>query len=168
MKKQNFLTMALMIAIIGLASCGGNYSAKKANLKTQEDSLNYALGLAISEELHMNALQNDSSAKTIASFVEKLDKVYNDNNTDKAYKTGVQIGNLAKEQMKSGLIGDSTLKFNADLFKKGLTKGVSKDSTGMTGSVAMVYFQNTIQKIQDSKRPKQEPAPAVAPADSIK
>ena len=75
MKKQNFLTMALIAAILGLASCGGNYKAKKANLSTQEDSLNYALGLAISEELRMNALQNDSSEKSIAALVEKIEKV---------------------------------------------------------------------------------------------
>ena len=112
MKKQNFLTMALIAAILGLASCGGNKKKKKANLSTQEDSLNYALGLAISEELRMNALQNDSSEKTIAALVEKIEKVYTDENMDQVYKTGNQIGNMMKEQRKSGLIGDSTMKFN--------------------------------------------------------
>lgn len=168
MKKQNFLTMALIIAILGLASCGSNYKAKKANLSTQEDSLNYALGLAISEELRMNALQNDSSEKTIAALVEKIEKVYNDENTDQVYKTGYQIGNMMKEQNKVGLIGDSTLKFNQDLFKKGLVKGINGDTTGMTGAQAMVYFQNTMQKIQNEKMLKSAPASAPAPADTIK
>ena len=168
MKKQNFLTMALIVAILGLASCGSNNKAKKANLSTQEDSLNYALGLAISEELRMNALQNDSSEKTIAALVEKIEKVYSDENTDQVYKTGFQIGNMMKEQNKVGLIGDSTLKFNQDLFKKGLVKGINGDTTGMTGPQAMVYFQNTMQKIQNEKMMKSAPASAPAPADTIK
>ena len=168
MKKQNFLTMALIVAILGLASCGSNYKAKKANLSTQEDSLNYALGLAISEELRMNALQNDSSEKTIAALVEKIEKIYSDENTDQVYKTGFQIGNMMKEQNKVGLIGDSTLKFNQDLFKKGLVKGINGDTTGMTGQQAMVYFQNTMQKIQNEKMMKSAPASAPAPADTIK
>ena len=168
MKKQNFLTMALIAAILGLASCGGNYKAKKANLSTQEDSLNYALGLAISEELRMNALQNDSSEKSIAALVEKIEKVYTDENTDQVYKTGNQIGNMMKEQRKSGLIGDSTMKFNEELFKKGLVKGIKGDTTGISGAEAMVYFQNTMQIKQNEKMMQAAPAPAPAPADSIK
>lgn len=160
MKKQYFLIMSLIVAIFGLASCGGNFKAKKANLKTQEDSLNYAMGLVISEDLRMNALQNDSSEKSIATLVEKIEKFYNDKNNDKVYKTGFKTGNLMKEQKKSGLIGDSTLIFNDELFKKGLVKGIEGDTTGITGAQAMVYFQSTIKQKQNEKMLKATSIPA--------
>ena len=167
MKKQNFLTLVAFAAILGFVSCNSGYKTQEVSLKTQEDSLNYALGLAISEELRMNALQNDSSEKTIAALVEKIEKVYTDENMDQVYKTGNQIGNMMKEQRKSGLIGDSTMKFNEELFKKGLVKGIKGDTTGITGAEAMVYFQNTMQRKQNEKMMKAAPAPATAPADSI-
>ena len=40
MKKQNFLTMTILVVLIGLVSCGGSYKAKTPKLATQEDSLN--------------------------------------------------------------------------------------------------------------------------------
>ena len=75
---------------------------------------------------------------------------------------------MMKEQRKSGLIGDSTMKFNEELFKKGLVKGIKGDTTGISGAEAMVYFQNTMQRKQNEKMMQAAPAPAPAPADSIK
>ena len=166
MKKQNILTMALLLAILGFASCGSNTKPQKANLKTQEDSLNYALGIAISEDIRMNTLQGDTAETTIASLIEKIEENYNDDNTAPEYKTGIKIGNMIKEQKKIGLVGDSTLTFNEELFRSGLTKGLRGDTTGITGPQAMVFFQTTMQKKQLEKMQMNTPAPA--PADSIK
>ena len=165
MKKQNILTMALILAILSLASCGGNYKPQKANLKTQEDSLNYAMGLVISEDLRMNTLQNDSTEKTITTLIKKIEKFYKDNNNSQEYKAGLKIGNMMKEQKKTGLTGDSTLVFNEDLFNKGLIKGIKGDTTGISGAQAMVYFQSTIQKRQNEKM--LNVAPSIVPAETI-
>ena len=45
MKKQSILSLVALVAIFVLTSCN-KYEAKTATLKTQNDSLNYALGLA--------------------------------------------------------------------------------------------------------------------------
>ena len=166
MNKQNFLTMALFGVMLVLASCGGNNDAKKVKLKTQEDSLNYAMGLVISEDLRMNALQNDSAENTINALLEKFDNYYKNKNNQKEYKTGLKIGNMMKEQLSAGLTGDSTLNFNEELFQKGLVKGISGDTTGITGIQAIIYFQNTIQKIQNAKLLNANPV--TVPTDTIK
>ncbi|HRG02641.1 MAG: hypothetical protein QMB37_03565 [Paludibacteraceae bacterium] len=166
MKKQNFLIMLSVIVALGLSSCGGSQQPKKANLKTQEDSLNYAMGLVISEEILTNGLQNDSSEINAAFLVNKIEKFYKDKTSDKVYKMGMKTGDIIKEQRIKGLYGNSTLTFNEELFKQGLLKGISADTTGLTGPHAIVYFQNTIQKIQNENRLKATSAPEV-PADSI-
>ena len=70
--------MLSVIVALGLSSCGGSQQPKKANLKTQEDSLNYAMGLVISEEILTNGLQNDSSEINAAFLVNKIEKFYKD------------------------------------------------------------------------------------------
>ena len=97
---------------------------QKKTCQLQEDSLKLCTWSCYQRGTASNALQNDSSRKTIATLVEKIEKVYTDENTDQVYKTSNQIGNMMKEQRKSGLIGDSTMKFNEELFKKGLVKGI--------------------------------------------
>ena len=166
MKKQNFLTMTILVVLIGLVSCGGSYKAKTPKLATQEDSLNYALGLVISSDLKMTILQNDTSVKSNTALVEKIEKMYNNENNDQAYKTGLRIGNMISDQRKGGLIGDSTLIFNEELFKKWLVKGIAGDTTGITGPHAMVYFQTTVQKIKSAKILNSNQAPVQT--DTIK
>ncbi len=165
MKKQYLLPIFTVIAMV-LASCGGSNEVKKANLKTQEDSLNYALGLVMSEEIYMNALQNDSSEKTISLLVNKIEKYYNDENNNKVHKMGIKIGNMIKQQKSTGLYGDSTLVFNDQLFEMGIMKGIKGDTTGITAAQALVYFQNTIQKKQTESKMKAN-AVSEFPADTI-
>ena len=95
-----------------------------------------------------------------------FDNYYKDKNNQKEYKTGLKIGNMMKEQLSAGLTGDSTLNFNEELFQKGLVKGISGDTTGITGIQAIIYFQNTIQKIQNAKLLNANPV--TVPTDTIK
>lgn len=169
MKKQNFLTMAVLVAIFGLAACNSGYDAKKVTLKNQNDSLNYALGLSNGDGIRGAYFQNDSSEKDMAAMVAAVEKAFKDNNTDELYKIGRQVGTSLKQQKKDGLMGDSTLKVNVNLVKQGLLNALKGHKEGMTSEEAMHYLQTTMQKIQEAKAPHPAPAPVpAAPVDTTK
>ncbi|MFZ4724772.1 MAG: FKBP-type peptidyl-prolyl cis-trans isomerase N-terminal domain-containing protein [Paludibacter sp.] len=175
MKKQSILSLVALVAIFLLTSCN-KYEAKTAELKTQNDSLNYTLGLANGDGIKMNMMQKDSSDKAIVALMEALDKAYKSGaDKDELYKLGVQIGNSFKQQKAKGLMGDSTLVFNSDLVKQGLVNALNGFKDGMTTQQAQEYIQKTMMEIQTKKMgqqpqmsaPQQE-APQEAPQQEVK
>lgn len=166
MKKQNFLTLAVFAAILGLVSCNSGYKAKEVTLKTQEDSLNYALGVINGESIRASYFQNDSSSENLAKMMAASDKAFNSSSKDEMYKYGNQIGNMLKQQKSAGLMGDSTLKFNENLLNQGLVNGMKGFTEGMTPEAAQQYIQTTMMKLQEAKSPLPA-APAPAAGDTI-
>jgi FKBP-type peptidyl-prolyl cis-trans isomerase FklB len=175
MKKQSSLSLVALVAIFLLTSCN-KYEAKTVSLKTQNDSVNYALGLANGDAIKMNLLQKDSSDKPIIALMDALDAAYNEKvSKDEMYKLGVQIGNSLKQQKAIGLMNDSTLAFNEKLVKQGLVNALNGFKEGMTSQQAQEYIQKTMAKIQEAKMGKQTPmsapqqqAPQQAPQQEVK
>jgi len=164
MKKQSILSLVALVAIFVLTSCN-NYEAKTATLKTQNDSLNYALGLANGDGIKNYYLKTDSTDKPIIALMKALDEAYKkDVSKDEMYKLGVQIGNSFKQQKATGLMGDSTLKFDNDLVKQGLVNALNGFKEGMTSKEAEAYIQATMAKIQAAKM-GQQPMMQQAPMD---
>src|SRR5665647_3773494 len=99
MKKQSILSLVALVAIFLLASCS-NYKAKTATLKTQNDSLNYTLGLANGEGIRTNMMQKDTSEKAIIALMKAVDKAFKaeGDNKDELYTLGMQVGNSFKQQ----------------------------------------------------------------------
>ena len=169
MKKQNFLTLAVFAAILGLVSCKQSYKAKEVSLKTQEDSLNYALGVINGESIRASYFQNDSTGENLGKMIAATDKAFNNTNKDEMYKYGNQIGGMLKQQKKAGLMGDSTLVFDEKLLSQGLVNGMKGFTEGMTPEAAQQFIQATMMKLQEAKMPVQPSAPvdttATAPAE---
>lgn len=161
MKKQSILSLVALVAILALTSCN-KYEAKSATLKTQNDSLNYALGLANGDGIKNYYMQKDSSDKPVIALMKALDKAYGAS-ADKGemYKLGLEIGGSFKQQKAKGLMGDSTLKFNEDLVKQGMVNGLNNFKEGMTAQQAQEYIQKTMMKIQMAKQPAQAPQGAM-------
>ena len=165
MKKQSILSLVAMVAIFMLTSCN-KYEAKTATLKTQNDSLNYALGLANGDGIKNYYMKTDSSDKPIIALIKALDKAYKqDVSKGEMYKLGVQIGNSFKQQKAKGLMGDSTLAFNNELVKQGLVNALNGFDQGMSAKVAQEYIQKTMMEIQTKKMGSQPQmsAPQQAP-----
>lgn len=168
MKKQNFLTLAVFSAIFLFTACsGGSDGAKEVTLKTQEDSLNYALGIINGEGIKSSYFQNDSTAKNLSKFLEATDKAFKSDSKDELYNYGKQVGGMLKQQKKSGLMFDSTLVFNESLVKQGLVNGMKSFGEGMTGEQAQMYLQTTMQKRQEKNLPPQPALAPEAPAISV-
>ena len=157
MKKQSILSLVALVAIFVLSSCN-KYEAKTATLKTQNDSLNYALGLANGDGIKNYYLKNDSTDKPIIALMKALDEAYSKEvSKDEMYKLGVQVGSSFKQQKQKGkgLMGDSTLTFDDDLVKQGMINALDDFKDGMTAKEAEAYIQATMAKIQAAKMGQQ-------------
>jgi len=159
MKKQSILSLVALVAIFMLASCN-KYEAKTASLKTQNDSLNYSLGLANGDGIKNYYMKTDSSSKPIIALMKALDKAYAGGDKGEMYKLGLEIGNSLKQQKAKGLMGDSTLTFNEKLVKQGLVNALNGYDKGMTAKQAQEFIQKTMMRIQQEKMPKQQQMPA--------
>ncbi len=163
MKKQSILSLVALVAIFMLASCS-KYDAKKATLKTQNDSLNYALGLANGDGIKSYYMKSDSSSKPIIALMKALDKAYKSGaNKGEMYKLGLEIGASFKQQKAKGLMGDSTLAFDTKLVKQGLVNALNGFDKGMTAKQAQEYIQKTMMKMQQAKMQQQGPAQGQMP-----
>jgi hypothetical protein len=161
MKKLSILSLVALVAIFLFASCN-KYEVKNAEIKTQVDSLNYALGLVYGHGLKTYYMQKDSSDQAIGSFISAMDDAQKVSSKDEMYKLGLQIGNSIKQQKSMGLMNDSTLTFDSKLVYQGLVNGMKGFKEGMTNDQAKAYIEKTMAKIQEAKMSK-TPTPASAP-----
>lgn len=147
MKKLRILFFIGTVAV--LASCTKTYEAKSVQLENMNDSLNYTLGLANGANIKSYYLRNDSSAQTVADFVEALDKAYASDSEEansEMFELGKNIGSFLKQQSEEGLMGDSTLTFNQKQVMQGLINALNGYNKGMTGEEARTYVQKTIEQ----------------------
>jgi|BarGraIncu01122A_1022018.scaffolds.fasta_scaffold30501_1 FKBP-type peptidyl-prolyl cis-trans isomerase FklB len=153
MKKLNIFIAVALVAAFTLTSCDSN-KAKTPTLKTQIDSLNYAFGLANGAGIKDNYIKGDSAELKIKSLLAGL----KDGSKGEAVKEhaeiiqlGTQIGSSLKEQEKSGLLRDSTLKVDMNLIKQGLINGLRRSNVQMTAKDAQTYLNTTMQALQSKK-----------------
>ena len=97
-----------LAAAAGLASCTAQ--SPKANLKTDVDSLSYAIGMARTEGLDQYLAQQGIDSTQMAQFLKgfnegasKIEK------NDIAYMAGLQIGQMVSKQWVEG--------FNQQIFE---------------------------------------------------
>jgi len=157
MKKLNIFIAVALVAAFTFSSCNSN-KPKLPELKTQVDSLNYALGLAYGDNLKTNYIKGDSAQKSIKLLLEGIDeaskgKVEKEN--EELVSLGTQIGSSLKQQKKAGFLGDSALTLNFDLIKQGLLNGLKSSKKQMTAQAAQTYLQSTMSARQALKMEKQ-------------
>ena len=146
------MTVAL-IAAIAFSSCDSNKTSLPT-LKTQIDSLNYAFGIANGDGIKNYYIKGDSAKKSIATLMagikEGMKGSVEKENTE-LVDLGNKIGSSLKDQKKSGLMGDSTLKVDIRLIKQGLVNGMKGSKIQMNPQQAQEYLQKTMSTLQDKK-----------------
>jgi FKBP-type peptidyl-prolyl cis-trans isomerase FklB len=157
MKKLNIFFAVALVAAFIFSSCSGN-KPKLPELKTQTDSLNYALGVAYGDNIKSNYIKGDSAKKSVQLLMEGLKEgmkgeVEKDNL--ELVDLGTKIGTSLKDQKKSGLMGDSALTVDIDLIKQGLVNGLKGSKVQMTPQDAQAYLQKTMMARQAIKMEKQ-------------
>lgn len=153
MKKLSFVA-AMAIAVAAMSSCGN--STPKANLKSDVDSMSYAIGMAQTQGLKeylVDRMGVDSAY--IDEFVKGLNDGANagDDKKKTAYYAGVQIGQQISNQMVKGINhevfgDDSTKTISLKNFMAGFISGTTGKKGLMTIDQANTIAQEKMQAIK--------------------
>lgn len=144
--------MALAVAA-GLASCTAQ--SPKANLKTDLDSLSYAIGMARTEGLDQYLAQQGIDSTQMTEFLKgfnegasKIDK------KDAAYMAGMQVGQMVSKQWVEGfnqqIFGtDSTQTVSRENLLAGFLAGVTKKNGVMDMAKAQAFMTTQMEAIKE-------------------
>ncbi len=159
MKKLMFLA-ATAIAASTMISCNGG--APSANLKSDVDSVSYAIGMAQTQGLKdYLVMQLGVDTAYMSEFVKGLNDGANagDNKKKAAYYAGIQIGQQISNQMVKGinyqLFGDdSTQTISMKNFMAGFITGTTGKKGLMTMEEAGANAQRLMQQIKTREMAK--------------
>ncbi len=148
MKKITFAAIAAVAAVM-IASCGNN--TPRASLKTDVDTLSYALGMAQTQGLKeylVGSLEMDTAY--MADFIKGLNEGANagDNKKKAAYYAGIQIGQQITNRMMKGInhevFGDDSTK---TISLKNFMAGFVSGTTGKKGLMTVDSAQQVAQRL---------------------
>ena len=181
MKKISIIAAVVLAAI--MTSCGNG--TPKANMKSDVDSLCYAIGMAQSQGLKDYLVMRMGVDTTyLNEFIKGLNDGANagDDKKQQAYYAGLQIGQQVSTQMIEGLQHeiygeDSTQHVSQSNFMAGFVAGTLEDTTLMTMDAANNYAQANMRVIKarqmqaqygDNKKAGEEFMAEVAKKEGIK
>lgn len=150
---KKFTLIIALAASVGFTSCTAQ--APKANLKTDVDSLSYAIGMARTEGLSQFLLQQgiDSTMMSdfIAGFVEGAAVT---GKKETARMVGQQLGNMVGTQWVEGfnqqIFGaDSTQTISRENLLAGFIAGVKNDNKVMTSAAAAAYMNTGMEAVKE-------------------
>ena len=152
MKKISVIAAAFMALVMGSCSNG----TPKAELKSDVDSLCYAIGMANSQGLKDYLVMRMGVDTTyLNEFIKGLNEGANagDNKKMQAYFAGVQIGQQLSVQMVPGLNqelfgADSSLYVGQNNFVAGFVAGTLEDTVVMTMEDANLYADKNMRQIK--------------------
>ena len=153
MKKISIVAV-LAIAAAGFTACGNQ--GPKANLKTDVDTMSYAIGMAQTQGLKEYLVGSlDVDTAYMAEFIKGLNEGANagDNKKKAAYYAGIQIGQQIANRMVKGINhevfgDDSTKTISLKNFLAGFISGTTGKKGLMTVDSAQQVAQRLIQAIK--------------------
>jgi FKBP-type peptidyl-prolyl cis-trans isomerase FklB len=160
MKKLTFLA-AMAIAAVTFTGCGN--STPKADLKTDIDTLSYAVGMSQTQGLKEFLVgRMDIDTTYMDEFIKGLNVGANagDDKAKAAYYAGIQIGQQISNQMVKGLNkevfgDDSTQTISLKNFLAGFISGTKGKGGLMTPEQAQQVAQLKMQAIKKKNMEKQ-------------
>jgi FKBP-type peptidyl-prolyl cis-trans isomerase FklB len=159
MKKLMFLA-AMAVSVATMVSCDGG--TPKASLKSDVDSVSYAIGMAQTQGLKdYLVMQLGVDTAYMGEFIKGLNDGANagDNKKKAAYYAGIQIGQQIANQMVKGinyqLFGDdSTQTISMKNFMAGFVTGTTGKKGLMTMEEAGANAQRLMQQIKSREMQK--------------
>jgi FKBP-type peptidyl-prolyl cis-trans isomerase len=159
MKKLMYVA-AMAIAAATVSSCGN--STPKADLKSDVDSMSYAIGMAQTQGLKEYLVQNLGVDTTyMDDFIKGLNEGANagDDKKKAAYYAGIQIGQQISNQVVKGVNqqvfgGDSTKTISLKNFMAGFICGTTGKKGLMTVEQAGQFAQLKMQQIRSKAMEK--------------
>ena len=160
MKKLTFFA-ALAVAAMTISSCGN--STPKANLKSDVDTMSYAIGMGQTQGLKEYLVGRMGVDTTyMREFIKGLNEGANagDDKKKAAYYAGIQIGqqisNIMMKNINREIFGnDSTKTISLKNFMAGFVSGVTGKNGLMTPEQAGQTTQTKMQEIKAKEMMKQ-------------
>ena len=161
MKSLKFMAV-MAIAAATFSSCG-NSSAPKADLKTDVDSMSYAIGYVQSQYMRQAIEQGQVIDTTyMDEFVKGVNEGVNagDDKKKAAYIIGLQVGQQISGQLLKGINnevygGDSAKTISLKNLLAGFITGVTGKKGIMTPETANMVAQTKMQEIKTKTMAKQ-------------
>lgn len=159
---RKFTVMAAMaIVAAGMVSCGK--STPKADLKSDVDTLSYAIGMAQTQGLKEYLVERmDVDTTYMKDFIKGLNEGANagDDKKKAAYYAGIQIGqqisNIMMKNINREVFGnDSTKTISLKNFMAGFVSGVTGKKGLMTPEQAGMTAQTKMQQLKADQMMKQ-------------
>jgi FKBP-type peptidyl-prolyl cis-trans isomerase FklB len=151
MKKLMFVA-AMAIVAAGFTACGNG--TPKANLKSDVDSMSYAIGMAQTQGLKDYLVERlGVDTAYMGEFIKGLNEGANagDNKKKAAYYAGIQIGQQIANQMVKGInhevFGDDSTK---TISMKNFMAGFVSGTTGKQGLMTVMESQETAQRLMQA------------------
>lgn len=157
MKKINLIVSVAVFALM-LASCNKQYDAKQISLNSQEDSLNYVLGVINGTQLKMMHFAQDSSNLPVKEFITALDKAYREaaeTESSEYAMAGQQVGNFFKQQAQSGLANNKAWKYDHQLVCQGFVNGLYGYTQVLDTLAPEAYFQSKYAAMATAEQPEE-------------
>ena len=153
MKKLMYVA-AMAIVAAGFTACGN--SAPKASLKSDVDTLSYAIGMAQTQGLKEYLVGSlDVDTAYMSEFIKGLNEGVNagDNKKKAAYYAGIQIGQQISNRMMKGInhemFGeDSTKTISMKNFMAGFISGTTGKKGLMTAEEAQEVAQRKMKEVK--------------------
>ncbi len=155
MKKISLLVASACVMLITSCTDGG-----KGNLKTDVDSLSYAVGMSQTQGLKEYLAQMQIDTTHLGAFVKGLKEGVKDlSKEDQARMMGMQIGRQIKDQMIKGLnqqlFGeDSTQTINEKLFMQAFVAATLGKPCNMSMEQAQAFTQENMERIRNKSMEK--------------
>lgn len=159
--KKLMYAAAMAVAAATISSCGN--STPKADLKSDVDSMSYAIGMAQTQGLKEYLVQNLNVDTTyMDDFIKGLNEGANagDDKKKAAYYAGIQIGQQISNQVVKGVNqqvfgGDSTKTISLKNFMAGFITGTTGKKGLMTVEQAGQFAQTKMQQVRAKAMEKQ-------------
>jgi FKBP-type peptidyl-prolyl cis-trans isomerase FklB len=159
MKKLTFVA-AIAIAAAAFTSCGNG--TPKANLKSDVDSMSYAIGMAQTQGLKEYLIERMGvDSAYMGEFIKGLNEGANagDDKRKAAYYAGIQIGQQISNQMVKGINheifgNDSTKSISLKNFMAGFVSGTTGKDGLMTVEQASTFAQKKMQEVKAKEMEK--------------
>ena len=124
-------------------------AAKTVELKSYNDSLNYAFGMLNGGQIKNYVLANDTTGEGIDEFIDQVNKGLKQRVHNAQMATiGKNIGKAIREQEPVGLLGISGLETNYDLIKQGFINGLNNYTEQFDMQSANKYVESVVSEIK--------------------
>ena len=125
-------------------------------LKTANDSLNYAFGLLNGDQVKQYLLHNDSTGKDATEFIAAINEALScKEHNPQLVNMAEQIGKSIHEQEPQGLLGEESLATDFELIEQGFVNGIYAFNEPFDMQSANAYISETLNNIRYGSIKKQ-------------